>query len=413
MFTGPTTWRGQTMDPRRHSAADPRPIRVALYSHDSVGLGHTRRNLAIAHALSEQLPRHTGRTATGLLLTSLPIPASHLPAGFDLVGVPAIGKSDGRYRPRHLGVRMPEVLRLRSDILRAGVLGFRPDLLIVDRHVHGVGGELEPTLAAVRRQLPLTRVVLGLRDVLDDPATVAAEWGALDLHAVRRHLDAIWVYGDAAVHDLRRTGEIPAELADLVTSTGYLAAGRHHLAATEHARPYVLTMVGGGSDGTRLCLAAAAAPAPAGHTHVVVTGPQMTPADHCAVAAAAGPDTIVLRSVPDGLDSIRGAAAIVTMAGYNTVAEALPFDAPVLLVPRETPRTEQLIRSRSLQRVGAADVLRGDDVDPGRLGRWLAEAVGRRVDRSHLDLDGLTTVSRLAAELVTTLTLPEVSDVAV
>jgi predicted glycosyltransferase len=386
---------------------------VALYSHDSVGLGHTRRNLAIAHALSEELPRRTGRAVTGLLLTSLPIPPHHLPAGFDVVGVPAIGKSDAGYRPRHLGVRMPEVLRLRADILRAAVLGFRPDLLIADRHVHGVGGELAPTLAAVRQQLPLTRVVLGLRDVLDEPATAAAEWDALDLHAVRRQLDAIWVYGDAAVHDVRRTGEIPAELSDLVTCTGYLAAGRHYLAETEHERPYVLTMVGGGSDGARLCLSAAAAPVSGGHTHVVVTGPQMSLDDHADVVAAAGPDTIVLRSVPDGLDSIRRAAAVVTMAGYNTVAETLPFDTPMLLVPRETPRTEQLIRSRSLDRVGAADVLRADDLDAERLGRWLAEAVTRRVDRSHLDIDGLSTVSRLAADLVTPLTLPEVSHVAV
>src|SRR5690606_21478588 len=118
-------------------------------------------------------------------LTSLPVPARHLPDGFDLVSVPAIGKSDAGYRPRHLGVRMPEVLRLRSDILRAAVLGFRPDLLIIDRHVHGVGEELARTLAAVRRQLPLTRIVLGLRDVLDDPATTALEWDRLDLHAVR------------------------------------------------------------------------------------------------------------------------------------------------------------------------------------------------------------------------------------
>ncbi|KAB7745778.1 glycosyl transferase family 28 [Nostocoides sp. F2B08] len=401
------------MHPRGHIGSEPRPIRVALYSHDSVGLGHTRRNLAIAHALAEELPRHTGRSATGLLLTSLPIPTHHLPAGFDLIGVPAIGKSEAGYRPRHLGVRMPEVLRLRSDILRAGVLGFRPDLLVIDRHVHGVGGELDATLATVRRQLPLTRVVLGLREVLDDPATVASEWAGLDLHAVRRHLDAIWVYGDPVVHDLRSTGEVPAELADLVTPTGYLAAGRHRHGSTEHERPYVLTMVGGGSDGTRLCLAAAAAPAPVGHTHVVVTGPQMSVDDHRAVVAAAGPDTLVLRSVPDGLESISGAAAIVTMAGYNSVTEALPFGGPMLLVPRETPRTEQLIRARSLERVGAVDVLRGEDLNASRLGTWLAGAVGRRVDRSHLDLGGLTTVSRLAAGLVTDLTLQEVSDVAV
>ncbi|MDQ1623637.1 MAG: hypothetical protein QOH19_2055, partial [Actinomycetota bacterium] len=32
------------------------PLRIVLYSHDSVGLGHVRRNLALAHALNNQLP---------------------------------------------------------------------------------------------------------------------------------------------------------------------------------------------------------------------------------------------------------------------------------------------------------------------------------------------------------------------
>lgn len=383
------------------TADGPVPIRIALYSHDSVGLGHTRRNLALARAFSEQIPRLTGRVATGLLLTSLPIPVSQLPGGFDRVGVPAIDKHDVAYRPRHLDIHLPELMRLRADVLRAAILGFGPDLLVVDRHVHGVGGELAATLVAIRRRLPRTRIVLGLRDVLDDPAAMAAEWDRLDLRAIRRQLDAIWVYGDPEVHDLRTSGEIPSRLTNLVQYTGFLATGRYAPAETAHERPYVLTMVGGGSDGRRLCLEAAAAPVPAGHTHVIVTGPQMSADDHADVAAQAGPAVRVLHSVPDGLDSISRATAIITMAGYNTVAEALPFDVPVLLVPREHPRTEQLIRARAVERAGAADVLRTADLDAGRLGRWLDDAVTRRVDRSHLDLAGLDLVSRLAARLVT------------
>lgn len=401
------------MSTRTMTPKDPRPIRVALYSHDSVGLGHTRRNLALAHALSEHLPAGTGRPVTGLVLSSLTVPAHHLPPGFDLVSVPAVGKSAGAYHPRHLGVGMGEVVRLRTAILRAAVLGFAPDLLIVDRHVHGVGGELASTLDALRTRNPGARVVLGLRDVLDDPSATAAEWDALDLAAVRRHLDAVWVYGDPRVHDVRASGELPAELVDLVDFTGYLAAGRRSLAETEHERPYVLTMVGGGSDGLRLCRTAALAPVPPGHTHVVVTGPQMSDADVDEVLAAAGPAVRVVRSVPDGLDSIRRASAVVTMAGYNTVAEALPYPAPLLLVPREEPRTEQLIRARALVAASAADLLRQEDLTPHRLGHWLAGAVTRRVERGAIDLDGLPTVGRLAADILTRTTLPEASHVAV
>lgn len=388
------------MHRRGPSAHHHAPLRVVLYSHDSVGLGHTRRNLALAHALARNLPTLTGRHVTGLLLSSLPVPAHHLPPGFDLVAVPSVGKSEGAYHPRHLGVGMGEVVHLRAEILRAAVLGFGPDLMIVDRHVHGMGGELAATLGALRSRRPRTRVVLGLRDVLDDPATTAAEWGRLDLRAVRRHVDAVWVYGDPRVHDLRATGEVPGALADLVRFTGYLAEGRESFADSEHTRPYVLTMVGGGSDGLALCRTAARAPVPVGHTHLVVTGPQMSQEAHAEVCAQAGPDVRVVSSVPDGVHAIRGASAVVAMAGYNTLAEVMATPVPLLLVPREQPRSEQLIRSRALARARVADLVRSEDLDPLGLGRWLSTAVETQVDRSSVDLAGLAAVSGLAAELL-------------
>lgn len=388
------------MHRRGRPAPPPRPVRVVLYSHDSVGLGHTRRNLALAHALSHRLPALVGRPVTGLILSSLSVPAHHLPPGFDLVAVPSIGKSDGAYHPRHLGVGMGEVVRLRTEILRAAVLGFGPDLMIIDRHVHGLGGELASTLTALRARHPRPRVVLGLRDVLDEPSATAVEWERLDLATVRQQVDAIWAYGDPRVHDLRSTGEVPAELAELVRFTGYLSAGREPPADSGHDRPYVLTMVGGGSDGLALCRAAARAGAPAGHRHVIVTGPQMSDADHAVVQAHAAPDVEVVRSVPDGAGSIRGASALVGMAGYNTLGEAMAYPVPILLVPREEPRREQLIRARALERARVVDLVRARHLDPPALARWLSVAVTRRVDRSAVALDGLDTVSGLAADLL-------------
>ncbi len=69
------------------------PIRVLLYSHDSQGLGHIRRNLALAHALAQQLPQQTGRPVTGLLLTGVGHAASaELPDGFDVVVLPGCAR---------------------------------------------------------------------------------------------------------------------------------------------------------------------------------------------------------------------------------------------------------------------------------------------------------------------------------
>ena len=36
-------------------------LRVVLYSHDSQGLGHTRRNLALARSLAQHLPAQLQR----------------------------------------------------------------------------------------------------------------------------------------------------------------------------------------------------------------------------------------------------------------------------------------------------------------------------------------------------------------
>jgi len=88
------------------------------------------------------------------------------------------------------------------------------------------------------------------------------------------------------------------------------------------------------------------------------------------------------------------------MGGYNTVCEVLASSAPALIVPREEPRREQLIRARALQDAGAVDVMRDADLDAGALTRWVARAVARRVLRAHLRRDGLRASTRRAAALL-------------
>ena len=392
----------------------PTPLRVLLYSHDSQGLGHLRRNLAIAHAMAQQLPRRAGRPVTGMLITSLDVPASDLPEGFDVVRLPGVTKTRGAYGPREVWVPMGDLIDLREQLLSAAVVGFEPDLVVVDRHIYGVDSELRSPLHRLRDARPDARVVLGLRDVLDSPDVVSREWASLgDLRQLRSLVDRIWVYGDPAVHDLRETHEIPGVLHDLVEYTGYLSSGRRVRPATalSEAGPYVLTMVGGGSDGRLLCEAAARATVLVGYRHILVTGPQMSAHDHRAVALAATPRTEVVHIVPDGLAAIRGASGVVSMAGYNTVTEALSTDVPVLLVPREKPRLEQTIRSRALQRQGVVDVLTAAELSPEAVAVWMAGAVHRSVDRSGLDRRGLARVPRLAAGLLPSAL--EVRDVAV
>lgn len=382
------------------------PIRVLLYSHDSQGLGHVRRNLAIAHHLARVIPEETGRPVSGLLVSGLPRASLFpLPQGFDWLTIPGIAKGEDGYHARFLGTATKDLINLRSSVLEATLLGFMPDLVIIDRHIYGVRKELRRPLRRLREAKPEARVVLGLREVLDEPEVVAAEWKRLkNPMKLRELVDEVWIYGDRAVHDPIATGEAPPALIDRLRFTGYLASGRADAPAGEEGLaenpPFILTTTGGGSDGMDLLRAAVAIDVPEGHQHLVVTGPQLGEDEVAEIQALAGERTVVHAALPGLVEHIENASAVIAMGGYNTVCEILATDTPGLIVPREVPRLEQLIRARAMERAGAMELMRADDVTTDALSAWVADAVNRRADRSHVERDGLDVTAHYAAELL-------------
>ncbi len=382
--------------------------RVALYSHDTQGLGHVRRNIALASALVDAEP-HTDV----LLLTGAPEATTlPLPPRTDVITLPTLRKdASGRYAARTLGAPLDELLALRSTMLTATLTGFAPDLLVVDKVARGVDGELDDALLRLRHSA--TRVVLGLREVLDTPEVVRREWQAgRTTEAVRELYDAVWVYGDRDVYDLVSDCRLPVDVVAKTSYTGYLGHGRGVGARLRSrpvprvappAGPYVLCLVGGGQDGLELADAFARAPLPHGHEGVVLTGPYLRREAREALrrAAAAAPGMSIVDFVPDAERFVAGAAAVVSMAGYNSVCELLAAGKRTLLVPRTTPRAEQLVRARSLARRGLVDVLDPELADPRRLAAWTAQAVLAGPPRGQpVDLGGLARVPLLADALL-------------
>jgi predicted glycosyltransferase len=383
--------------------------RIAFYSHDTQGLGHTRRNIALAGAL---VAAHPGTDV--LLITGNPEACMlPLPRQTDVLTLPTIRKTaTGAYASRSLHSPLEVVLDLRTRMLDATLGSFAPDLLVVDKVPAGVGGELLPALATLRAQGG-TRVVLGLREVLDRPEVAVREWAAADTTAtLRDSYDAVWVYGDPDVYDPVAEYGLPADIAAMVSYTGYLGAGRTEgmrprtrptARVRPPAEPYVLCMVGGGQDGQQLAEAFAAAPLPAGHRGVLLTGPFMRPAARAAIAEAArGADRLEVHEfVSDSDEFIAGAAAVVSMAGYNSVCELLAAGCPTLLVPRVRPREEQLVRAERLAARGLLDCCHPDVLSSAAIADWAGRAVHEPPPGGKpVDLDGLRRVPVLAEQLL-------------
>lgn len=381
-------------------------MRIALYSHDGLGLGHLRRNLAIAEALSAG-----GRNPVLLVSGAIEATAFTLPPGVDCLALPAMRKvANGAYRPRRLGVPPADLVRIRARTITAALSAFEPEVFVVDKQVVGMHGELEIALRTLRAEG--TRCVLGLRDVLDEPSVVRREWADVGgERTVAELYDAIWVYGDRRVYDAVTEYAFSDELAARSSFTGYIdryggCPDSPRRAAIEELgldpdRPLAACFVGGGEDGEALAAAFTEADLPDGTEGVVVTGPFMPGETRCRLRATAGrrPGMHVLDFVPEPRELLAHARAVVAMGGYNTVCELLSADKRALIVPRIEPRREQLIRAERLRDLDVVDMLHPGQLSPERLGRWLGSGRTERPSaRTVVDLDGLLTLAQIADE---------------
>ena len=158
-------------------------VRILMYSHDTFGLGHLRRCRTIAHSLVEDY-----RGLSVLIMSGATIAgAFDYRARVDFVKIPSVIKlRDGEYTSMASHVDLHETLKMRQSIIRHTAETFQPDIFIVDKEPMGLKGEVEETLAYLKTRG--TTLVLGLRDVMDAPHLLDAEWKRNDVLAQDRQV---------------------------------------------------------------------------------------------------------------------------------------------------------------------------------------------------------------------------------
>ena len=384
----PVSRTGQGTDPR---------LRIALYSHDTCGLGHFRRNLLIARALRAHLK------ASVLLVSGIreagSFPVDH---GIDTIHLPALTKVDNlNYRPRRLDVGLERLVRIRSDAVNAALMAFRPDAFIVDNVPQGAVGELTRSLRCLRSE-GLTYTVLGMRDVLDTPENVGREWlKPENVSTIRGLYDAVWVYGDSDVYDVANEYDFPDDIRRKIRFTGYLdplavRQDRTSVSVRAGEEPDVC-VVGGGHDGASLAFAFAEACKETGRRGMVLTGPFMD--DEDVLRLSDHPSVSVRRFLSDPIPLYESARSVVSMGGYNTVLELLSLRKHTLIVPRTAPRQEQLVRAEALGRRGIVDVLHPSLLNSSRLAAWLDRDRDLNETRPPLNMRGLDSIVRELGQL--------------
>ena len=365
--------------------ASPATYNILMYSHDTYGLGHLRRTMAIAEHLRQ-------RGVNILILTGSPLAGRYeTPEGVDFVRIPGmIKKTNEEYLPLSIKINARHALNIRRNIIVATAKAFQPHLFIVDKAPMGLRREVIPTLKWLKRRLPRTRTILGLRDIMDDAASTTREWAEKGVYDVlEQFYSEIWVYGNKNIYDPITEYAIPPAISDKMVFTGYIP---RHVPSPQSmtqvrreerfgaGEKLVVVTTGGGGDGYPLMdaylsmLEQGDAPV---HRAIFVSGPFMPKPEREAVARRAARLHARFHHFYRRMETLMGLAdAVVTMGGYNTTCEILSQCKPCLVVPREVPRLEQRIRAEALSARGLIEYLPWDALSPEGLRDKLRRLLG-------------------------------------
>lgn len=379
--------------------------RILMYSHDTFGLGHLRRCRTIAHSLVEDY-----RGLSILIISGATIAgAFDYRVRVDFVKIPSVIKlRNGEYTSMQKHIDLHDTLSIRQSIILSTAQNFKPDIFIVDKEPLGLQGEVEETLAWLKARG--TRLVLGLRDVMDAPHLLDAEWKRKDVMSkIDQFYDQIWVYGPPEFYDPLVGLDVPASVRSRMNFVGFLqrSVWRADTPVVRREGDYILVTTGGGGDGAELVhnvIHAYQQDPTLTHKALLVLGPYM-PAKQRRKLIRKGskiPYIEVIEFDNRMEELIAGSTAVVAMGGYNTFCEILSFDRPALIVPRTTPREEQLIRARRAAELGLVDMLLPDEADdPLRLAAAL-KVLPQRARPSQngqgLRMEGLPHISEIVGD---------------
>ncbi len=358
--------------PGRRRAPFGKGTRFLVYSHDTFGLGHLRRCMALIKSVCARHP-----DASVLLVTGSPMVHRYgMPQGSDYVKLPALVKVEAeQYEARSLQISGDAIRSLRSSLILHTVRDYRPNVLLVDHSPMGSRGELLPALDWLREQGGCQRI-LGMRDILDDPKSVCESWQRTKVYDVlEANYDHLVVYGNQGVYDPIREYALPAPLAARARFMNYVCTPDDGLrdAGATGTKPMVFVTIGGGDGGADTVILPFLRMMKQFKSRIdyhaeIITGPFVDAELEEQVRQEAEHLDVTLRSfVPSTASLMRRAEVVIATGGYNTCTDILSLARRAIVIPRVLYRQEQKIRAERFQELGYVRCMLPEAVTPESL----------------------------------------------
>jgi predicted glycosyltransferase len=358
-----------------------------VYTHNSIGLGHAVRTMALIDGMRRADPE-----IEWLVLSGTSAPRIFLDQGVELIRLPgvrhALDVPGHPFLPRSLGsFAIHEIIAWRRRIIDECRLHFKPDVIMVEHSPAGLMGEVAPLLAARAARgtgkggpalIHLSRGMYGFA-----PRFIAASNGYPGVPpntSILRLYDALYVFDEKTTVDVNREffgndpalepkirymGRISARNADeLGASAGYPGtpwAGN---------RPFILFVLGrfGRIEDLHSRILGACRNMGLDKGREILVVPDVYLKPETLEALKAHPASRGVRFtpfIPHLVDVMAGADLVVCRAGYNTINEVMLTGVKALIIPESHPSGEQERRAASLSGHGLlvrteSDCLSGD-----------------------------------------------------
>ena len=365
-----------------------------------LGAGHLTRAAVLARAFQDA--GHIVRLISG------GFPVRHIDlSDLDVAQLPPV-RSDGTNFTQLLDengmpVGAAGLLARQAELTRIA-RAFAPDVVLTELYPFGrriLADEFLTLIATARISNPGVLVAASIRDILAPPST--SKKAARTTDVITSHYDAILVHSDPAVVPLELSWPVDPSWQHKLHYTGFIAP-RHdsHVNCSSANAPDIIVSAGGGSVGRHLYDAAleAARLVPAHRWHLLVGGTDA--AAVCAELAQTAPQNLIVEPArPDFRHLLDGAAASVSLCGYNTAIDLLITGVPAVLVPFDADgETEQTLRARRLSTLPAFAILRSSDLSAPALADAVKQVMhAPKRAKSGFDMDGAVATVDIVEQL--------------
>jgi predicted glycosyltransferase len=394
--------------------------RVLVYTHNSIGLGHAFRTLAVVTGMRKCRP-----DINFLVLSSCSIPQIFFDQGIEVVKLPSvkidIDRDDNRMSPRYLNdFDLESVFEFRQRLILETFDFFKPDALIIEHNMTGQMSELIPLLMkkwmrqggpadfalahvcrGIMRWVPLLKIPYQNPRHRSESINIGALY------------DFMYVLEDRGVIDINKAflGDDP----DLERKIRYLGKVTNKLYEEIPDRATVLKRFGLQDRPTAIVSLGRNGHVSVLHRSllksfhecgmmekyqvVIFLDPYLDPTTTAQLRVDPLAEQVHFAPfTPNLVDIMRHSELIVSRAGYNTVNEILLTGVRALVIPESHGGGEQEQRAKTIAGDGIS-VLSETQVMEGMTGPVLREILSRRCLRQPRKFDKYSVGTAIVKEL--------------